>query len=154
MSTEVPTISNLALPRVLIGAQYSPAIVQLLDAAQRSVLVMMYDWQFYPRDPAHPVSLINLALIRAARRGLDVRVLTNFETSTAKLREVGIAAKCLNSTKLLHAKLVLVDGEHFVLGSHNLSQNAMTLNCEISTYCDDAAAATDLKNYFEMLWQS
>ncbi len=154
MEASINNTADFALPRVLIGAQYSPAIVQLLDAAKLSVLVMMYDWQFYPRDPAHPVSLINLALIRAARRGLDVRVLTNFETSVAKLREVGIAAKCLNSTKLLHAKLVLVDGEHFVLGSHNLSQNAMTLNREISTYCDDAAAAADLKSYFDTLWQS
>lgn len=147
MQTAIPKTESL------IGSQYASRVLDVINDAQRTIDIMMYEWRWYENDPAHPIQLINQALVRAVRRGVRVRALTYRATITSKLREVGIDAKAWGSSKLMHSKMLILDGKAVVMGSHNFTGSAITSNIETSllVYDDDIAQAKT--EYFQNLCQ-
>lgn len=138
--------------KALIGKAYAPRVCELLDAARDSVLVFMFDWRWYKNDFSCDTSLVNQAMVRAVRRGVKVRALVNYSEVLEQLRAVGIECRKLNSAKLMHAKCLVVDGRVVVMGSHNLTENAMGRNIELSLDFVDEVFAAQLSIYHETLW--
>jgi len=139
--------------RTIIGAEYPKKVIPLIDGAKRSILMCMFEWRWYKNDFAHPVSLFNSALLRAHRRGVKVRILTNYAEVIAFVTELGFNAKKWPDKSLLHSKLLIIDGEKCVTGSHNITQSAFTSNIEISTILDDTYDIKRFTDYFETLWK-
>ena len=139
--------------RTIIGAEYPKKVIPIIDGAKRTIVMCMFEWRWYKDDFAHPVSLFNSALLRAHRRGVNVRILTNYAEVIAFAITLGFNAKKWPDKSLLHSKFIIVDGEKCVMGSHNITQSAFTSNIEISTIVDDPDDIRRFSNYFEMLWQ-
>ncbi len=140
--------------KLAIGKSYSKRMCDLIDGAQDNILVLMYDWKWYNNDPFSDISQINHAFVRASRRGIKVRALTNYLNVVDQLKLSGIQAKAMNSTKLMHSKAVIVDGKHVVMGSHNFTNNAMKNNIETSLFLEEEHLAKELTDYFNSLWLS
>lgn len=139
--------------RTIIGAEYPKKVIPLIDGAKRSILMCMFEWRWYKDDFAHPVSLFNSALLRAHRRGVKVRILTNYAEVIAFAIGLGFDAKAWPEKSLLHTKLLIIDGKKCVTGSHNITQSAFTSNMETSIILDDPDDIARFSNYFETLWQ-
>ena len=135
----------------LIGKEYADEVLRVINSAMRTIDIMMYEWRWYENDPAHPIQLINQALVRAVRRGVRVRALTYRGTITSKLREVGIDAKAWNIQKLMHSKMIIVDSSAIIMGSHNFTGSAINSNIETSVLLYDAEIAQTKIKYFENL---
>lgn len=148
MSTDV-TKNELA-----IGNQYAKRLISLIDKATKNIDVMMFDWRWYSNDPFSDISQINHAFVRAARRKVFIRVLTNYISVVEELKAVGINAKCWDASKLMHSKSIIVDNKYVVMGSHNFTNNAMRHNVETSVFLDNEDIAKGLNDYFESLWRS
>lgn len=148
MSTPIPKV------RPVIGKQYADEIVKLIDKAELRIEILMFDWRWYSADPFSDVSLINHAIIRAVRRGVTVRALTNYNNIVEQLKAEGIEAKLWDQSKLMHSKMIIIDGKNFVLGSHNFTHNAMKNNVETSVILEDSEALAGFNLYFDSLWQS
>lgn len=114
----------------------------------------MFEWRWYEHDFSCDASRINQAILRAARRGVKVRALVNGGSAVGVLKEQGIDARTIDKSKLLHSKCVIVDGARVLMGSHNLTENAMTSNIETSLQLDSEELAQQLQQYFNSLWQS
>lgn len=137
---------------LIIGDDYAKQLCALLDSAKLSVEILMYDWVWYKADFSCDISLINSALVRAVRRGVKVRALTNKSDITEQLTLLGIEARSWGKSKAMHAKVIVVDSLYCVIGSHNLTQNAMGLNIEISVKVLNEEISNQLTKYFNQLW--
>lgn len=139
-------------PKIIIGKQFVPAVLPLLEAARESVKIIVYDWRLRMNDPLHPVSVFTSALVRAAERGVEVRALVSNEMVRRELMQYGLKVKMLYNEKLVHAKVLLVDDRLAVVGSHNYSQSAFTMNLEVSLAVDLLSQENELTAYFNRLW--
>jgi len=145
---------------IVEDSQYLSAVAPLIERANRSVYVIMFVMKYDPGDDDDPVNELLGALADAASRGVDVRVLVDEETRDSYpqtigfLKEHGIGVRLDKSSGVTtHAKVVIVDGEFVVVGSHNWTESALRYNHEVSALIRSGKAAEELTNYFERLWE-
>lgn len=136
----------------LIGKEYPTLLIPLLDSAKKSIDLCVYDWRFYPERPEHPVSQFNQALIRASRRGVQVRALLNSPLIIPILTANGIKAKTPKDKRVLHSKFILIDSIGLAIGSHNFTSNAFTSNLETSVFEENCIAAPRFAEFFNTLY--
>jgi len=149
--------------RLLLSAHhewdYVRAVERAMSQAQKRIWVMMYVARLGADiDPEHPVEFTLQALVDAAKRGVDVRVCLdqsrNWEDPTvidskheqpaAWLRARGVRVIEDELERISHAKVVLIDNETVVIGSHNWTFSALALNREASLFVKDAALAAEI----------
>ena len=137
---------------LLIGPKFVPGVVPLIEGAKRTIDIIIFDWRLYKGQTNHPVMRLTAALCLAVARGVRVRVLGSNGLTRAQLETMGIKTKQLFSNKLVHAKIMCLDGNIAVIGSHNYTQSAFSRNLEVSLVVDLGGAAVHFESYFNNLW--
>jgi len=146
-----------------IGSDYSVQVTPLLQNAQQTIDVIMYEWKWYTHELAGGVEKFNLAFQGAARRGVKVRVLLNIEsmghaitkinTRTAQfLKLAGVDVKFGQIGVATHAKMLIIDQKIMILGSHNVSKGSFSKNQEASIIVEGGEAIRPYIDYFTLLW--
>jgi len=114
-------------------------------------------WNAYPLVPDEELME---ALLEARRRGVDIAVmlpgshsdwrLCNLASGQeiAQLVEHGVRVHLYERT-MLHAKIMIVDGEACLIGSPNLNQRSMKLDDEVGVIVIDPSLAHRLKDDFQ-----
>ena len=138
----------------IIGRQFPTKVIPLIDNASKSIDVIVFDWRWYPQDPGASVQLFNQAIVRAVRRGVKVRVIANNAEIVNILNELGCQAKKLASKNLVHAKMMLIDAEIVIVGSHNYTQSAFQMNYELSVILDKPENISDYFSFFDNLYNT
>lgn len=146
--------SPLSKNQCVIGAQYGPLLIDMLDSAEYTVDIVMFQWKWYENEPAHPLQLVNQAIVRAHHRGVQVRAITAYQDIVDKLLEVGVMAKKYRHRGLLHSKLVVIDHVLVIQGSHNLTSSALRSNVESSMFVPCTHSAKTMTDFFNRLWVS
>ena len=136
----------------IISKDFPKVAISLIDSALHSIDIIVFDWRFYKHDPASPVSLFNASIARACQRGVNVRCLVQNDGVVDRLKELGCNARKLNSKRILHTKLLVVDKRHIIIGSHNYTQRAFESNHEASIYVVLASEQNQLVEYFNNLF--
>jgi len=116
----------------IVGNEFSPKAVEQINKAVKSIKIIVFDWRWYPTEAGTPMQNFNQSILNAKKRGLQVQIITNNQGIVKTFIEQGINAKQLKSKRLLHVKLMIIDDKHIITGSHNYTQNAMTINYEFS----------------------
>jgi len=138
----------------IIGKQFPQKVIPLIENAKQSIKIVVFDWRWYPNDPANPVQLFNQAIIRAKRRGVDVKVITNIDDIIKILNTEKIEAKKPNTPKLIHSKMMIIDDKILILGSHNYTQSAFTMNHEASVVIESESELDNFIKYFHNLYNN
>lgn len=99
------------------------------------------------------------SLLRAARRGVRVRLLMPARSDVPLVQLVGRSSYGIllrggieifeMERELLHAKVMLVDGERAVIGSANLDQRSFHRNFEINCVIDSSAFGAQIRSELE-----
>jgi len=99
------------------------------------------------------------SLLRAARRGVRVRLLMSSRSDVPFMRLVGRSSYGIllrggveiseMERELLHAKVMLVDGERVVIGSANLDQRSFHRNFEINCVVDSRPFGAQVRRELE-----
>ena len=139
-------------PLPIISKDFPRVVIPLIESATSSIDIVVFDWRFYENDPANPVSLFNQAIARACRRNVDVRCLVQNDGIVNKLNELGCWAKKLESKRILHTKLLIIDKKNVIMGSHNYTQNAFSSNHEASIFVVLKDEKNALVEYFNNLF--
>lgn len=139
-------------PVPIISNDYPKVVIPLLDSALFSIDIIVYDWRFYKHEPANAVSLFNTAILRAVKRGVKVRCLVQNVNVVSNLKNMGCDARILNSKRILHTKLLIIDKTRVVIGSHNYTQHAFTSNHEASIFVVLKDQVNGLVEYFNNLF--
>ena len=159
-----PTVLPLAdLPD---AASYVHVLLQLLGQAERSIHVTMYRMSYYSGYSDSLANELIHALIDAAHRGLDVKVLLDdcayYEdsaeanlTSAILLHQRGVEVRLDDPGLTTHAKLVVIDGKTVLLGSTNWNYYSLEKNCETNiVFAGLPEVAAPFEAYFHALWTS
>lgn len=146
-----------------IGSHYPKQVIPLINAAQNTIEVLMYEWKWYGHESAGGVQKLNLAIVAAARRGVKVRVLMNSEAmghaitrinskTQSMLQRYGIESKMGNFGGVVHAKMMIIDDDYLILGSHNYTKAAFSRNNEASIIVKGREEIKPYRDYFRDLW--
>ena len=138
--------------KTISGSQFPKVVQPLIEQAKESIDIVIFDWRWYSADPASSIQLFNQTILRAVRRGVKVRVINNSQEIIAILKKNGIEAKRFECTKLMHVKLMIIDKNIVITGSHNYSQSAFNLNVELSVLITDDSCASDFNVFFNNLF--
>ena len=139
-------------PVAIIAQQYPKVVIPLLEQAEESIRVVVFDWRWYPTISGSPVSQFNASIVSAKKRGVDVKVLVNNDDVINRLAIHGIPARRLHSKKMLHTKMIIIDGCKVVIGSHNFTQHAFSLNEEASVFVTMPQDDNSFVKYFDALY--
>ena len=137
---------------IIIGKEFSNKVVPLVENAKRSISIIVYDWRWYPDQVGSAIQKFNNAILVSARKGKDVRVITNRPVESIVLEDFGIKIKKISTKRTLHTKLMIIDNEIAILGSHNYTMSAFTINHEVSLIIKNKEAVERLILYFNNLW--
>lgn len=151
------------IKRILVNEHFGPAVCDIISHAKKEILMCYFKIQSSPRPDGRKIMAIYSALVRAKNRGVEIKVLTNLHTGSSlaayintrtarQLRKYGITVRGFNRPKVAHTKLCLVDSEVYIIGSHNITKQAIGRNYELSLLIKDAATAASIKSSFLSFW--
>jgi phosphatidylserine/phosphatidylglycerophosphate/cardiolipin synthase-like enzyme len=138
--------------QAVIGKQFPKEVIPLIDSARHTIKIVVFFWGWYGEEPGNPCQLFNASILRAVKRGVVVRACVNSQRIASPLRDNGIEVRIPVSKSLMHTKMVLIDDEILVLGSHNFSQSAFTTNFETSIIAKNDECMPKFTDFFDSLW--
>jgi phosphatidylserine/phosphatidylglycerophosphate/cardiolipin synthase-like enzyme len=134
---------------------YHTTALRLIAGARTRVTVVLYVVRL---DDDGPVQHLLAALSSAARRGISVRVVLDqgqdwrtgaidpkHQAVAEHLRRSGVRVVLDETERTTHAKVLVVDDRHVVVGSHNWTRSALTANREWSLLVDDRDIAAHIQ---------
>ena len=150
---------------LLWDSNYSAAVTRAIQAAQKSIYITTFKMEPKKSPKARRVNELLSQLVSANNRGLDVRVLLNFQenkksTSSINwyaanaLRKRGLTPKYVKKKRTLHAKIILIDSDITILGSHNWSVMSHDRNIELSVILKSETINKENKNAFFHFWDN
>ncbi len=137
--------------------KYEPAVIELLDSAERSIIISMY----ILKPSTAPVALLVEDLTEALQRGVKVEIYLNTRFQSDNDFELGVHLKALqkagailylvSSHRRLHDKLIIIDERFVIEGSTNWSVSALKDNYESAVIIDSPELAgeklTRMRNF-------
>ncbi len=156
--------SLVALPDAGESTLYASFVVDALGRARRSVHAILYRISVYPQFADSATSDLVRALVAAAGRGLDVRVLMDdcsFYADSAQanlesaiyLYQSGVEVRFDDPAETTHAKLLVIDGETVILGSTNWNYYSVERNIEANlALVRMPEVAATFESSFATLW--
>jgi len=149
--------------QAIIGSQYPQTVVPLIQAATTKIDFIMYEWKWYSHEQAGGMEKLNLAVLERARSKVQIRVLLNIESmghaitkinsrTASFLQQRGVIVKFGQVGVATHAKMVLIDDQCAIIGSHNYSKGSFTRNQECSVLIKGPEAIRPFIDYFKLLW--
>ena len=153
-----------ALVDPVVGGSFFAKAVDLIDEAKETISICIFTARYYRGKSRNPVNSLFDALRRAANRGVNVRILLNqnFHDSSANQHNRFIAqyfkarnfqAAMGGTSTRIHAKLILIDGDITLIGSHNYSTRAHRTNFETSVIIKSQEIHSFFIKEFERLWK-
>ena len=124
-------------------------LVKKIDSASSSIYIAIYSFT---------LDSISDAVIRAKKRGLDVKVIYDSDQSKndasddERLSNEGIKIAYRNGSGYMHNKFTILDMNVVATGSFNYSNNADTRNEENLVFIESTGLAEKFKQNFDYIW--
>lgn len=147
----------------ITNAYYLPKVMELIEKAETSIYVVMYNMAWYDKYPdSSSNKLINL-LCRAVKRNVSVNVILNRDSDKKKeekdtnieaakiLKRAGVNVMFDPLEQTTHAKLLIIDNRFVVIGSFNWSYYSLEKNNETAVLIDSKDIASYFLNYFNSI---
>lgn len=134
---------------IIADASYYPRVTNLLHNAEKEILFSTFKLESKPTDSAKKVNLLLAELISVSTLIPTTKVLLNYTTPgqsiskinlypASHLKKCGVDVRYLQESRTVHAKVLIVDQKHMIIGSHNWSIRSFTRNLELSLYLYDS----------------
>ena len=157
MNSLFPYFSNNKSSASSVEAYFCPQdacadkLINKINLANKSVYIAIYS---FTNDD------IASAVIKAKQRGVDVKVIFDYDQSKndasddESLAQVGISVALKNSAGYMHNKYSIIDGNLVATGSFNYSENANTRNEENLVFIESPDLAQKFTQDFDGIWAS
>ncbi len=127
----------------------SQALLEQIRQAQTSIDMLAY---------AFTLNDLRDALLEAAHRGLEVRIVFDADQSTATgseyqtLKNAGLDVRLDGSSGLMHHKVMILDGKTVIFGSYNFTRSADVNNDENVLIVENVELAKQFSQTFERIY--
>ena len=143
--------TKTTIPRIelAVGRAFPKKVIPLINGARKTIEILVFDWGWYENEIGEQIQIFNNAIVRAQQRGVSVKAIVYKQKIKNILDQQKIWARKLDSSKLMHVKLMMIDHETVIVGSHNYTKNAFNLNYELSLIIHDTGTAEKIRSDFE-----
>jgi len=149
---------------LLFDSNYYYFLNDLIKNAEETIDIIMFFFR-YENNDQYPTHTIVSNLIEAKERGVEIRVILdrdlegqiyasreiNKEVYT-KFVENDIHVKWDEEVFLTHSKIVIVDNEHLIIGSHNLTAGSLFAYDDVSVYIQSKQLSQNYTSNFNNRW--
>ena len=150
------SVNSFSINDTKISVYFSPQDKTITNA----ILPLINNAQKYIYVPAFIITHKDFtdALIRAKKRGVDVKIIldatsTRTRNSTHTIfRNAGLLLKTENYAGKVHSKSMIIDDRYVVTGSMNFSNSGENKNDENCLIIENEDIAKFYRGYFEYLW--
>jgi len=137
----------------IIGNEFLKKVLPILKEAKKEIDIIVFDWRWYPDQVGYSIQKFNQEIIQKAKSGVNIRAILNTKDTEKILKEQGIKTNIRDFGGLPHTKLMIIDDQIVIIGSHNYTYNAFETNFEASVIIDDKDIAQIFKEYFLSFWR-
>jgi len=137
----------------IIGNEFLKKVLPILKEAKKEIDIIVFDWRWYKDQVGYSIQKFNQEIIQKAKSGVNIRAILNTKDTEKILKEQGIKTNIRDFGGLLHTKLMIIDDQIVIIGSHNYTYNAFETNFEASVIIDDKDIAQIFKEYFLSFWR-
>jgi len=138
---------------------YYPAVLKLIQEAEHSVRICLYQVTFYDEYPGSASNNLIDALCEASRRGVEVTAVLDRSAwrgdhdekngkAARMLAEAGVSVYLDPDPIQSHQKLAIIDRDVVVVASTNWSHYALEKNKEVGVVLWSKAAGRHFEQYF------
>lgn len=149
---------------ILIDNQFLPYAQSLISAARNEIDITTYNVEYTTHTRGVKLSEFFRTLIAASKGGVRVRFLLHWRTSRAgvilstkyavrEFKKKNLDVRFLKNNRCCHAKILIVDRQVAIVGSHNLSVASCYRNFEVSNTISAPPALAKLAEVFETNWR-
>lgn len=147
-----PVSTTVRPVEIILDNNYAEKAKAFVLDAVSDIRVCAYAWRWYDSEPALGIQKLNNELLRSKLRGVQLRALVDTEAMARTFQAIGINARAVQATRMLHTKAICVDTKTLIIGSHNLTKRANSDNYEISVAIQEFEAVDQFVKYFDSLW--
>jgi phosphatidylserine/phosphatidylglycerophosphate/cardiolipin synthase-like enzyme len=145
-------MKNTKYPIYIFGNQFLKKVLPEIKDTKRTIDIIVFVWTFQLNDLNDPITILIKELQEALGRGVRVRILVNSESMGQVLNKCGFRVRVLYTSKLMHPKVMILDNNKAIVGSHNYSMSAFTQNLEVSVISTLDGENNELSTFFTHLW--
>lgn len=142
---------------------FLPKAIELVESAQSTIYISSFKIEVINKPRGQRLKRLFIAMSEKADSGIDVRLLTNKQSDRGHIPPTNMVAlrflesskikiRHLRNDRLCHAKILIIDKEKAILGSHNLSVRSCHYNFELSCFISDVISGRWLAEAFEWVW--
>lgn len=150
---------------VVLDNAFLPIVTPLIAAAKQKILISTFKLELSEKPRGRKLKQFFKALFEAQARGVKISVLFNWHadrrsvpltnySAGCELKNKKIAVRYLQKNRCCHAKLIIIDQDYAVVGSHNLSIKSTTDNFEVSSLITNADDIQTLTKMYEVIFES
>jgi cardiolipin synthase len=145
---------------LILNDEYFQVAHREIQSAKESIYLISYLFLLYDYQDAYSNRLLN-DLLEAHNRGVDVHVILEYpkpeymkeegpenQKAYEKLREAGIDVRFDSAERTTHNKVLIIDRETIIVGSHNYTFDGLRYNNETSLLIRDRNKAKRMIEYF------
>ena len=146
---------------LILNDEYFEVAHSQIQKAEESIYLIAYLFLVYDYQDAYSNRLLK-DLIEAHKRGVEVHVILDYpkpeymgekepknQEVYEKLKDAGIDVRFDSAETRTHNKVLVIDREIIIVGSHNYSFDGLKYNNETSLLIRDRDKAKELIEYFE-----
>lgn len=156
------TLSTLTIP--VFDQEFYFTARDLIHEARHEILFSTFKLESKPSPLATQVNLLLSELISVSTLIPTTQVLLNYNSpqnsiskinffSASQLKKHRIDVRYLPNARTVHAKLLIVDQKHVLLGSHNWSIASLTKNFEVSLHTQHPETVAQVRVSFLNVFQ-
>lgn len=149
----------------VLTSDYAHTLLSLLRHVHSSVDILAYVVNFNLYKKSDKANLIYLALKKLSSAHKPVRFILdqpkrhkpNYHCnkfSTRRFKEASFSIRYLHSGSTQHAKLIILDNQLVITGSHNLTTHSVGNKYDISLLVDTPSVVQYLCTYFDEVWST
>jgi competence ComEA-like helix-hairpin-helix protein len=162
-SAEMPELKPCEEIAVLSNKEYYYWLKDVFDNAKSSIRIAMFHMAL--PSAKHPTAILLDSLVNAKKRGVDIKILLDadrpsdpYQSSVINkpaaelLSSAGIAVRFDQPARLLHSKMLVIDDNLSVVGSHNWSAGSFFNYDDVSLAIWSESFSKDATTRFDNLW--
>jgi phosphatidylserine/phosphatidylglycerophosphate/cardiolipin synthase-like enzyme len=139
---------------LLFGAAFLSELLPAIALANHSIKIVSFIWDVQVSFGKPKLQKLNSSIFAASTRGVLVSSIVRSYKIVGFLNINGVKAVCYSGKNLLHMKGILIDDNILFIGSHNLTEAALTKNVELSVMLRDKSLVNKFNYYYNSLYDS
>ena len=150
---------------LLVTREFLSRVPAMMENAQFSIKVIQFVMQLKGKSAKMSSRELGIKLAAKLRDGVRVQVLLNsagggwrapaLNRQAAKwLKERRVEVRTPGPERTFHAKMIIIDNQIAIVGSHNWTPYALDRNFEVSMIVRDSACVGKLTRHFDQAWEA